>query len=118
VQQVARDPDWKPPLPLPATSLEMFVADKAYAIAGRLGDALYCHEFRGDEPDFPILYDCLRESCKTLYFNERCESRAHGWLALNGVKWQPKPLAMWLPLRDARCPDAASGWYIPWLDRI
>jgi GNAT superfamily N-acetyltransferase len=117
-QRVTRDPNWKPPLPLPATSLEMFVAGHAYAIAGRQGDKLYCHEFRGDETDFPPLFEHLRESCKALCFNERGSSPAQRWLAHNGVAWQSRPLAMWLPLRDGSCLDAASGWYVPWLDRI
>jgi GNAT superfamily N-acetyltransferase len=117
-RRAVRGPDWNPPLPLPATSLEMFVADKAYAIAGRLGDKLYCHELCGDATDFPLVLDRLRESCKTLCFNERSGSAACVWLAQSGVAWQTKPLAMWLPLRDGSGVDAARDWYVPWLDRI
>jgi predicted N-acetyltransferase YhbS len=117
-QRALRAHDWQPPLPLPATAIEMFVSGSAYAIAGRQGGKLFCHEFVGDPADFPGLFGRLRASCATLYFNERSGSQAHVWLAQNGVAWQGKPLAMWIALRDRNSLAAAGGWYIPWLDRI
>ena len=117
-QRAARGADWNPPLPLPATALEMFVADGAYAIAGRQSAKLYCHEILGNEADFPTLFERLRASCGTLYINERIESQAYRWLDRHGVRWRANPLAMWLALRNDSCLDAAHDWYIPWLDRI
>ena len=117
-QRVARDPAWEPPLPLAALSLEMYAAQGAYALAGRQGDALYCYEILGEPARFDAIFRVMRAGCRTLYFNERTGSPAYQWLAREGVSWQDKPLAMWLPLRASFAPAATHDWYIPWLDRI
>jgi predicted N-acetyltransferase YhbS len=115
-QRVLRAANWQPPLPLPAVALEIFNAGTAYAIAGRLDDALFCHEILGDQTEVTLLLAQMRTSCDTLYFNEATDTAAYRTLARLGVSWQSRPLAMWLPLR--REVPAGRGWYVPWLDRI
>jgi len=117
-QCVERDASWQPPIPPPAESLELFERPGAYALAGRRDKALYCYEMLGDESGFAAILDSMRAHCATLYFNENAGSTAHAWLSGQGVRWESKPLAMWLPARE-RSPSALRGdWYIPWLDRI
>lgn len=117
-RRVERDTAWQPPLPLAASSLEMYEAKGAYALAGRQGDTLYCYEMLGDTAAFGSILEGMRESCAKLCFNERTASPAFAWLSQQGVRWQDKPLAMWLPLKNPAVRRAAAGWYIPWLDRI
>jgi predicted N-acetyltransferase YhbS len=116
-QYAAREALWQAPLPLPAVSLEMFRAPGAYAIAGRDGDTLFCHEMLGDAAAFAELLAQMRAACQKINFNARAGSPSYDSLATAGVVWQPRPLAMWLPLkRDIA--GTAADWYVPWLDRI
>jgi predicted N-acetyltransferase YhbS len=113
-----RGSGWQPPLPLPAEALEMFTVAGAYAIAGRRGDELYCYEMPGDIAVLDALLAQMRASCRILRINERSGSPTQHCLSQLGVKWERKPLAMWLPLKDPAAIQAAGGWYMPWLDRI
>jgi predicted N-acetyltransferase YhbS len=119
-QRVARDAAWRPPLPLAVTSLELYEATGAYALAGRQDGSLYCFEMLGDISGLGPILQQMRESCGKLCFNERTASPVYDWLSGQGVKWQEKPLAMWLPLKMRLVPRTALGkaWYVPWLDRI
>jgi predicted N-acetyltransferase YhbS len=116
--RVERDSSWQPPLPLPADNLEMFTVAGAYAIAGRQGDELYCYEMPGDIAELDALLGQMRASCRILRVNERSGSPTQHYLSQLGVKWERKPLAMWLPLREPAAIQTAAGWYMPWLDRI
>jgi predicted N-acetyltransferase YhbS len=117
-RRVERDAAWRAPLPAAAESLELFEGYGAYALAGRRDETLYCYEMLGDETGFAAIFDSMRASCATLYFNENAGSPAHAWLSAQGVRWENKPLAMWLPARDRNPPGLRGDWYIPWLDRI
>jgi predicted N-acetyltransferase YhbS len=118
LRRVERDASWQPPLPPPAESMELFEGAGAYALAGRRQETLYCYEMFGDATGFAAILDSMRASCATLYFNEDSGSPTYAWLSGQGVSWEEKPLAMWLPARE-RNPSALRGdWYIPWLDRI
>jgi len=116
--RVDRDGGWQPPLPLPAEALEMFTVAGAYAIAGRHGDELYCYEMPGDIAVLDALLAQMRASCRVLRINEQSGSPTQHCLSQLGVKWERKPLAMWLPLGDPDAIQAAGSWYMPWLDRI
>jgi predicted N-acetyltransferase YhbS len=115
-RRVVRATNWQPPLPLPAVALEIFNAGTAYAMAGRLGDVLFCYEILGEPAEVTRLLAQMRAGCDTLYFNEATDTAAYRTLAKLGVSWESRPLAMWLPLR--REAPAGRGWYVPWLDRI
>jgi predicted N-acetyltransferase YhbS len=116
--RVERDASWRPNLPSPAESLELFEGPGACALAGRREETLYCYEMLGDEMGFAAIFDSMRTSCATLYFNENAGSPAYAWLSGQGVSWEKKPLAMWLPARE-RDPSGLRGdWYVSWLDRI
>jgi predicted N-acetyltransferase YhbS len=117
-QRVERDAFWRPPLPAAAESLELFAEPGAYAIAGRREDTLYCYEMLGDESGFAAILDGLRAACTTLLFNENAGSPAYAWLSRQGVRWEKKPLAMWLAARKRDPAGLRGDWYVPWLDRI
>jgi hypothetical protein len=117
-QRVDRDSGWQPPLPLSAEALEMFTVAGAYAIAGRHGDELYCYEMPGDIAALDALLAQMRAGCRVLRINEQSGSPTQHCLSQLGVKWERKPLAMWLALRDPDAIQAAGNWYMPWLDRI
>jgi predicted N-acetyltransferase YhbS len=117
-RRVERDASWQPPLPPPAESLELFEGAGAYALAGRREETLCCYELLGDETEFAAILDTMRACCATLYFNENTGSPSYAWLSGQGVSWEEKPLAMWLPARERNPSGFRGDWYIPWLDRI
>lgn len=117
-QRVERDASWQPPLPPSAESLELFEGTAAYAIVGRREQTLYCYEMLGDDSGFARILDGMRASCTALYFNENAGSCAYAWLSRQGIHWEKKPLAMWLPARKRDASGVCGDWYIPWLDRI
>lgn len=119
-----RHPDDYRQLPLPADSVEGLMLNRGeeyagYALAGRAGDTVILYEMGGHPDCFPALWQAACCQCRHILVNERENSPSHRWLSKNTLlRWQPKALAMWLPLSQKMETIPVSQWYIPYFDRI
>lgn len=114
---VERNPmDWRA-LPVPATSVDAFVSDEAYALVGTVSDTGYVYEFVGEQSAFGRVWAAIRARYTRVFVNES-EGRTATWLReQGGAQFTPQQLAMWMPLS----PDAEAlggRLFVPYLDRI
>jgi len=111
-------------LPPPADTVEAFLLNPGkenagYALAGRTGDTVILYEMTGHPGCFPALWQAACYKCRQIVANERENSPSHRWLTENtGLSWQPKSLAMWLPISMRMEIISTAQWYIPYFDRI
>jgi GNAT superfamily N-acetyltransferase len=110
-------------IPLPANSVEMFLAKTAssngYAVVGRAESVGYVYELIGHPSTFKYLWSDILQGFDRLYVNDRRDSLSYNWLAnMPDIRWKPQHLAMWLPFSEDAGNANLENWYIPYLDRI
>ncbi len=111
-------------LPPPADTVDALLLNlgkenTGYALAGRTGDTVILYEMGGHPGCFPALWQAASFKCRHVLVNERENSPSHRWLSENTLlRWQPKALAMWLPLSGKMETTPVAQWYIPYFDRI
>jgi GNAT superfamily N-acetyltransferase len=110
-------------IPLPANSVEVFLAEKTscsgYAVVGRTDSVGYVYELIGHPSTFEYLWSGILQSFDRLYINDRRDSPSYNWLAnKSSIRWKPQHLTMWLPLSGDMGNANVGNWYIPYLDRI
>lgn len=110
-------------LPLPAESVSVLLGGtderQAYALVGRAGTTGILYEMIGYADAFEALWRDISTGFDKLLINDRDGSDSHQWLASHtAAAWQPKPLAMWLPLSSRIDFATMREWYVPYFDRI
>jgi GNAT superfamily N-acetyltransferase len=110
--------DWLA-VPPPALAVEAHVAGGAYALAGRRDGHGYVYELAGDPAGFGAVWDSLLGAYAQLLVNDSAGSPSGAWLERErGVRFAPRPLALWRALSPRAGDVARRGWYVPWLDRL
>ncbi len=108
--------------PLPAQQVHLLAHGtplQAYALVGSQGDSAYVYEFGGDPESFGPLWDAACQHWQQFVLNDKANSPSHQWFQTHTkVAWQPKPLAMWLPLSGRVSSSQCANWYLPYFDRI
>lgn len=111
-------------LPLPAEAVELLLWEAggeraAYALLGSHAETGILYEMTGHPDGFSPLWRAVRRGRARLLVNDENGSPSQRWLAQHaGLSWQPKPLAMWLPLSARIDMARMARWYIPYFDRI
>jgi GNAT superfamily N-acetyltransferase len=117
---VRREPrDWLA-VPPPALSVEAHVrGERAYALVGRRGGQGFVYEMAGDPAGFHDVWASVLSSHDRLVVNDHRGSPTCRWLEREcGVRFRPRPLAMWRALSPSVGDVAARSWHVPWLDRL
>lgn len=108
--------DWAA-LPVPATAVEVFVDEDAYALVGTVGDAGYVYELTGAQGGLGPVWASVRARYARVFVNESVGSTAD-WLAQHGgVTFTPQRLSMWMPLAQ-EAEQLGVKLFVPYLDRI
>lgn len=111
-------------MPLPATSVDAFMADETdelqgYALVGRSMQTGYVYEMVGHSDVFDRLWCAIANHYRKIYVNDRRDTPSTKWLDRNArVIWKPQRLAMWLRLSKEADNAPVGQWYIPYFDRI
>jgi GNAT superfamily N-acetyltransferase len=110
-------------LPLPADAVWVIGASRgdqqAYALVGAAGETAYVYEMLGEPRLFARLWAAACQRWTVFVINEHESNPSYAWFNAHvAVQWQPKALAMWLPLSQRACALQDGDWHLPYFDRI
>jgi GNAT superfamily N-acetyltransferase len=111
-------------IPLPASSVDVFLLDetdeiRGYALVGRSDRAGYVYELIGHSATFDQLWGAITNCYGKVYINDRVDTLSSKWLSERAtVTWRSHHLTMWLPLSAEAWNTAVGHWYIPYFDRL
>ena len=108
--------DWLA-VPIPATSVEVFRTDHAYALVGRGNDRGFLYELVGDPAEFSSIWPSIHCHHSFLMVNSQSPS-TRVWLSdRSGVAFEAQHTAMWMPLVEG-ADELAGRFSVPYLDRV
>lgn len=106
-------------IPPHADSLEIFLEEEGYVLAGTRGDEGFIYEICGAPSAWPALWNNVRQRYRKMTVNGRKTGDCESWLASRyKLRWTTRSLALWLPLHDAPPKQEFSRLYVPIPDRI
>jgi GNAT superfamily N-acetyltransferase len=113
-------------LPIPAESLEVICSGSgsisdisAYALLGQTESSTVMYEMAGNPAYFAPIFSDVCKNFPHIMVNDCKGSPSQLWLARHShLRWQEKPLAMWLSPSGKLSAKHFAHWYIPYFDRI
>jgi hypothetical protein len=110
-------------VPLPAEEVVAITASlgdqQAYALIGVAGETAYVYEMHGESSLFARIWTTACQRWRTFVINDHESSASYAWFKSHvAVQWQPKALAMWLPLSNRASRLQRADWHLPYFDRI